>query len=201
MAYSKTSSAPRIMLSMRAALRRVASPAARTAIRVPPAVVTAQVSSLALMAGSSCHLFWDRRRRRRRPGRAWLLHHGQDLSLLNDLALAHQDPRHGAGHRRGHRDLHLHGFDDHERVVLLDLLAHAGHDLPEAADQFRRDLHVSVNGRANSGGSVTPPDAPDAPGAGQPPLTSRRPSTQPVQPLEHTTCAQAPRVSVTCTGR
>src|SRR5579872_660692 len=69
-----------------------------------------------------------------------LLHDGDGLSLLDHLALLDQDLADRPRHRGGHRDLHLHRLEDHQRVVLLDLLADLGDDLPQVADQLRLDL-------------------------------------------------------------
>src|SRR3979411_561821 len=73
-----------------------------------------------------------------------ILEDGDRLPLLDHLALPDQDLADGARHRGGDRDLHLHRLEDHQRVVLLDLLADLGDDLPQVADQLRLDLGHTV---------------------------------------------------------
>src|SRR4029077_3365311 len=82
------------------------------------------------------------------PARQRLLDDGDGLPLLDHVAFFDEDLPDGARHRGGDRDLHLHGLEDHQRVVLLDLLADLGDDLPQIADQLGLDLgHRAPPGR------------------------------------------------------
>src|ERR1700694_4279052 len=72
---------------------------------------------------------------------ARLLDDRERLTLLHDVAFLGADLFHSARDRRGHRDLHLHRLEDHQRVVLLHMLTNLHDDLPEIADELR--LHLS----------------------------------------------------------
>src|SRR3984893_18678208 len=65
-----------------------------------------------------------------------LLDDGYGLPLLDHVTFLDQDLFDRARDRRQYRDLHLHGLQDHDGVVFLDLLSDLGRDLPEVAHQL-----------------------------------------------------------------
>src|SRR5215216_6464220 len=68
------------------------------------------------------------------------IEYGDELAFADRFAFAHPDFLDGAGLGRQHGDLHLHGLEDHDLALGLDLVAGLELDLPDIAGDFR--LHV-----------------------------------------------------------
>src|SRR5665647_1880637 len=68
--------------------------------------------------------------------------HRDGVALVDHVALVDRHLGDDTGDLGRHGDLHLHGLQDHERVVGLNDVPGTGHDLPDAGDHFRHD-HVA----------------------------------------------------------
>ena len=95
--------------------------------------------------------------RRDRPGNAYprstsgrlssgrLFDNGDQVALLDDVALGHGQPRERARVLGEHRDLHLHGLQNHQRVTIGDGVALGRHDLPDVRHHLRPDLATCIS--------------------------------------------------------
>jgi hypothetical protein len=70
---------------------------------------------------------------------AALLDDGDEIAFLDDVAFGDLDA-HRSGRLGDHRDLHLHGLQDHQSVAVFDLLALGHDDLPDVRHQFGTDF-------------------------------------------------------------
>jgi len=57
----------------------------------------------------------------------------KNITLVDRLSLRHANFRNATGLRRLNRNLHLHGFDDQQDVIFLDLGTDRSLDLPYIA--------------------------------------------------------------------
>src|SRR4029078_348178 len=68
------------------------------------------------------------------------VHDREDLALAHRVVLLHADLDDRALHLREHGDLHLHRFEDHQRVLIADRVAWLLEDLPYGSRDFRLDF-------------------------------------------------------------
>src|ERR1700733_16154128 len=86
-----------------------------------------------------------------RGGRCWracgrvLLDDGDEVALLDDVALGDGQLGEDPAALGQDRDLHLHRLEDDQRVTVFYGVALGGYDLPDVGDHFRVDLaHVCL---------------------------------------------------------
>jgi very-short-patch-repair endonuclease len=104
-------------------------------LRREPETVAAQVRTALRAAG------WPGSPRRKgvRGGNA-SFDGGDEVALLDHVALVHGDLAHCAGDLADHRYLHLHRLEDHQRVSVADLVTGRGDDLPDIGHHLGPDL-------------------------------------------------------------
>jgi hypothetical protein len=75
----------------------------------------------------------------------------EDLIHFYRISLRHSDRAHFSGHGRGDLGLHFHGFEDHEKVIGLDLLAGLHVDLEDdTCDRTAADFLLRYFGLTGS---------------------------------------------------
>src|SRR5438270_5572340 len=75
-----------------------------------------------------------------RGGWGGLADYGYQVAFLDYVAFGDVHLGDRAGVFGEHRDLHLHGFQDHQGVTFFDLIAFGRDDLPHVRDHLRADL-------------------------------------------------------------
>src|SRR3546814_6633679 len=87
-----------------------------------------------------------RRGRRARDGVKSHRQDRDDLSLLDRFAFFDQDLGDSAGRGGADRDLHLHGFDHYDRILLPDAVADGDHDAEDVSGNLGPVLDLSYPG-------------------------------------------------------